>query len=82
MSAHDAERRFVMTDGASIQTECPNSWTGAHRFEPRYDLGSVDLSQFSKIVRMSAGFAEKLRKKTYIRDVCTKCGKTIEREKL
>lgn len=81
MSVADAERRFIMTDGASALSgdRCPNGLFGSHRFEARYDLSPPDLSQFSEIMRMSVGFAEKLRRKTYVRDVCTKCGKTIER---
>lgn len=60
---------------------CPNSWFGSHKFEPRYDLSPADVSSFKNISGMGSGaFLERLRSKTYVRDVCTKCGKTIERE--
>jgi hypothetical protein len=74
-----------MTDGASELPErgdaCPNSWFGRHKFEARYDIGPPDLSRFVKIDRASEGFFEALKPKTYVRDVCVKCGKTIERAK-
>ena len=62
--------------------KCPNSWLGSHRFKPRYDLGPADISGFQSLKGNGAGsFLEKLRKQTYVRDVCVKCGQTIEREK-
>ena len=57
---------------------CPNSFFGSHKFEPRYDLGPADFTPFETF-KGSAHTMEKLRTKTYVRDVCTKCGKTIER---
>lgn len=59
---------------------CPNSWFGAHKFKPRYDLSAPDLSMFTGSFKADNETIEKLRTKTYVRDVCTKCGKTIERE--
>ena len=58
---------------------CPHGWWGSHKFEPRYDLGPADFTPFETF-KGSAHTMEKLRTKTYVRDVCTKCGKTIERE--
>ena len=55
--------RFIMTDGSSSgdANRCPNSWFGAHKMEPRYDIPTNPLAQI------------------YVRDICVKCGKTIER---
>ncbi len=78
---HGAHRRFIMTDGYSeINTDrCPNTLFGSHKFEPRYDLGPADLSQFAAFKARTPSYMEPLRTKTYVRDVCIKCGKTIER---
>ena len=79
----DIERRFIMSDGGHDETEaeyCPHGWFGAHRFEPRYDLGPADVHLFKSISGGGApAFVEKMRTKVYVRDICTKCGKTIER---
>lgn len=58
---------------------CPNNWFGMHKFEARYDLGTADLSQFASFKARDPNYFEPFRSKTYVRDVCTKCGKTIER---
>ena len=82
----DIERHFIMTDGYGggcddIAEICPNGLFGSHKFEARYDLGPADLSMFETISGTAAVlFAEKMRSKTYVRDVCVKCGRTIERE--
>ena len=60
---------------------CPNSWFGSHKFEARYDLSPADLSAFANFKARDPSYMEPLRAKTYVRDVCTKCGKTIERVK-
>lgn len=64
-------------------SECPNApITGHHKFEPRYDLGPADLSAFESISGYGTGsIFEKMRSKTYVRDVCVRCGETIERAK-
>jgi hypothetical protein len=83
----DIERHFIMTDGAGsgcddVAEICPNGLFGSHKFEARYDLGPTDLSPFQSIRGLfAARFAEAMRSKTYVRDVCVKCGMTIERVK-
>lgn len=76
----DADHRFIMTDGASEMGDdaCPNGLFGSHKFEPRYDLGPADLSAFVEF-KGTPSSLESTRNKIYIRDVCVKCGKTIER---
>ncbi len=54
---------------------------GVHRFEARYDKGPADLGQFTEL--RGAGItplAETMRKITYARDVCVKCGAVLERK--
>lgn len=61
--------------------DCPRfgKWIGGCRFEARYDLSPADLSQFADLRGTGTGaFLERLRSKTYVRDVCIRCGKTIE----
>lgn len=63
------------------EMDCPRfeKWIGRCRFEPRYDLSPADLTQFTSVRSMNGSFAEMFRRKTYVRDVCIRCGKTIER---
>jgi len=60
-------------------TNCPRQgkWFGC-KFVPRFDLSPADLGEFESI-RGNFNALEMLRKKTYVRDVCVRCGKTIER---
>jgi hypothetical protein len=61
-------------------SRCYNSWFGSHKFEPRYDLGPADVSKFESISGGRAvSFMETLRSKTYVHDVCIKCGEVIIR---
>lgn len=56
----------------------------ACRFEGRYDLGPSCFiwGRHSYAQgREGVDLAEKYRRETYIRDVCTRCGKTIERQR-
>lgn len=68
-------------------SNCPyagNTWMMSLRckFEPRYDLSPPDLSQFASIERgMTQSILEQFRTKTYVHDVCVKCGKTTDRSK-
>lgn len=57
------------------------SWLG-HKFVARYDLGAPDLSWF----RSFSGYGvnemiEKMKPKTYVHDVCVRCGQIVERKK-
>ena len=55
---------------------------GVHDFQPRYDKGAAvipDREWKANGVDL-VEFMETLRPKTYVRDICRKCGKTIERE--
>lgn len=52
------------------------------RFEPRYDLSAADTPGVESIrggVATVQAWLDGYRAKTYVRDVCVKCGKTIER---
>lgn len=57
--------------------DCPrfNKWIRGCKYEPRYDLSSPDLSRFVSIDRVTGGFMESLKAKTYRGDVCVRCGK-------
>lgn len=63
-------------------SECARKgkWFGGCKFEARYDLSPADLSWFKTLSGGSAEFYEKLRSKTYVKDVCTTCGKTVMRD--
>jgi len=63
---------------------CPREgrWIGGCKFEPRYDLGQADFSAFTSLKGHDVvELADKLRKKTYVKDVCVRCGKTVERSR-
>lgn len=57
------------------------SWLG-HKFVARYDLGARDLSRFIKFNTYDMnGFIEAMKPKTYVHDVCVRCGQIVERKK-
>lgn len=57
---------------------CPNGWFGFHRFEPRYDT-KIPQTLLETGFEGTAHTIEKVKDKTYVRDVCVHCGETIER---
>lgn len=62
--------------------ECLNKkkFFGGCKFEPRYDLGPADISRFESISGTGAvTMFEKLRAKTYVHDICVRCGKIVRR---
>ena len=55
-----------------------------HKYEARYDCSAAvigDLAGLKTSVDAALQAIEKTRSKTYVRDICTHCGHTIEREK-
>lgn len=79
---------FHGADAVSTNT-CPRAgrWFGGCRWEARYDHHPPDADltmalpslQRSVFLDNDIEALELLRSKTYIRDVCTRCGRTIER---
>ncbi|WP_159585940.1 hypothetical protein [Chelativorans xinjiangense] len=66
----------MMTD----RCERLGKWIGGCRFEARYDLGPPDLSRFKSFERATLEFFEIMKPKTYVHDVCVRCGKIVKRE--
>ena len=68
-------------------SECIKSWTGKPlcKFEARYDETSEvakDTSQFSDVSANAIFWGREVptnRTKTYVHDVCVRCGKVINR---
>lgn len=54
---------------------------GNHRFEARYDKGPSQCDFEGRLTDHRLSLIEKYRHITYVRDVCVRCGKTIERQK-
>ena len=50
---------------------------GGCKFEPRYDS---EFPNNYQVDRASVAALEALRKHTYVKDVCVRCGKAIERQ--
>lgn len=70
----------LWTEGG-IMIDCPRvgKWIGGCNFEARHDKIPVKTEDSFWIIgtdRLNA-----LAKRIYVRDVCTRCGKTIERSK-
>ena len=53
---------------------------GGCRFEPRYDKKALDLTKIGR-AQASAEQIEAMCQRTYIHDVCVRCGKIVERTK-
>ena len=66
---------------------CPREgrWIGGCRFEPRYDYAPISPDEREWITANFLAAFDRLngmrnmRTKVYVRDVCIRCGKTIER---
>ena len=56
--------------------DCPrfNAWIRGCKFEARYD------ERFPDGLRSVKGDADAFKLRTYVRDVCIHCGRTIERQ--
>ena len=64
--------------------ERKNAWWRGCRFEARYDAPAAEFPaafEFQGTAASMRAIVEAKRPKTYIRDVCIRCGKTIERQK-
>lgn len=63
-------------------TPC-TAWRGVHRFKARYDNTGVDPQILTKvrIERLSTVNAvlDACRTKTYVHDICIKCGAIVQR---
>lgn len=74
-----------------MSNNCPRfgKWIGGCRFEPRYDEptiasilnGGMWSSASFKIDGKNMSLEDISPTKKYIRDVCIRCGKTVERPK-
>lgn len=57
-----------------------NCETDGHKFEARYDENPADLNDFSMKGSFSIGDTRSLMYyKSYVHDICTKCGKIINK---
>ncbi len=53
---------------------------GIHKFEARYDVEpSHDVAEIKGSTESIKAFFRGIEKRTYIHDVCIKCGKTIKK---
>jgi hypothetical protein len=69
---------------ALSETDCPRigKLFGGCKWSPRYDLGEARAAYNLTGQGTAAGVAainDSLKPKTYVRDVCERCGKTVER---
>jgi len=62
-------------------SDCPRfgKWFGGCRFEPRYD---THLSDRLVKINTYCGDMEALKDKTYLVDVCVRCGKYVDRKQV
>jgi hypothetical protein len=58
-------------------SRCPNHWRGQHNFKPRYESRMPDLAP---LANSGATSVKANMDHIYVRDVCTRCGETIERQ--
>ena len=52
---------------------------GVHKYEPRYDKSPATADFKGQMTPMRLEMIEKYRQVTYVRDICVRCGKTVER---
>lgn len=58
---------------------CPIGWKRPHEFEPRYDESPSNYNFKNLYYSDVAEVRSLMVLRTYVRDVCVRCGKTIER---
>ena len=63
-----------------------NGLFGVHRFQARYDLSAAAVypKEVSTIVGVDPSviaICEQSRQRTYVHDICVKCGEIVKREK-
>lgn len=69
----------------SAPANCPRVGRlfGACKFSPRYDLGAPtfpgDAGEFSTTANAAYVLMRESKPSTYVRDVCERCGKAVER---
>lgn len=67
--------------GQRMTDNCPSGYFGAHKFQPRFDLGPSTWKPESYVGFRAAEHIEAYREKIYVHDICVRCGKIINREK-
>ena len=50
-----------------------------HRYKARYDYGEPDFSMFKSIKVYNPDYIERFKPKTYVKDICVRCGSVINR---
>lgn len=63
--------------------DCPRAgkWIRGCRFEGRFDLSAATPVKIGEAdVAFVSAVLDRYRTRTYVRDVCTTCGRTIERQ--
>lgn len=62
-------------------TDCPRfgKLFNGCKFEGRYDREPLDQGALSRFKTLPVQIAEMLRRKTYVHDICIRCGKTVKR---
>lgn len=63
-------------------SECPykDAWFLPCQFEPRYDIGPVDMSGMANATSIKARDPDIFRRKTYVHDICVRCGVIVKRD--
>ncbi len=62
--------------------DCPRlgKLFGGCKFSPRYDVGAPSDTNWSGAAGATILVLEACKPKTYVRDMCETCGKTVERK--
>ena len=63
-----------------MSNDCPRAgrWIGGCKFEPRHDRVPTATGEDAFWIIESK--LQYLKKRVYVRDICVRCGKTIERK--
>lgn len=64
-----------------MSSVCMGSFFGAHKYQPRYHTTPPDnIARFKGCGESFENYIKVLTKKTYVCDVCVKCGDVIRHE--
>lgn len=82
MGNHDEEPTLNTDSRGTARSECAKfgKLFGGCQFEARYDKSEPKVGIAVEYKGLAGGeFLERFRQVTYVRDVCVRCGKAIER---
>lgn len=74
---------YPVDDVGQAVAACPRAGrvVGGCQFQPRYDKGPSQATFDGGVTELRLRVLEAYRQVTYVRDICVRCGRTVERDR-